>query len=182
MADFIDKMIGKLENFPMIRNTSDLSLIIPDASFNITDHGLAMDLPSLFADSHRDRLLYIHRDADIDSSLFANILIIFGHNDEKLFEFLHALGDKQILRDKLLWLITCFDLEQPQRIPNSNRALIQEFELFAITLFPYLVHYKIAEKLIVKAFEIIDLKDEPIELLDLQNEIISLMIDSEPKF
>jgi len=109
-----DEMQDAKKNFASIKpisNPKEVGLMIPDDSFEIKDFGLIRRIKSNLSQSG---IILINSPAEIRS--IPNILVIAGHNDNSLREYLTNLGEQGLLRDKVVLLNTCYDSGNPNLI------------------------------------------------------------------
>ncbi|HLG54933.1 MAG TPA: hypothetical protein VI485_06355 [Vicinamibacterales bacterium] len=130
LATDADLGLRNSSRVPLVRGPRDLSAIIPDESLQITDYGL------------KDRIKMSLRDvgvaiADRPELLErGNVLMISGHKDFRLAEYLVMLGMSGALRDKYVLLFSCND---PGDV-RLNSRLIGEFGAAGVHFFGSAVH------------------------------------------
>jgi YD repeat-containing protein len=115
---------------PLVRGPQDVSALIPDESFQVTDYGL------------RDRIRMYLKEFGVGVAdgprviERGNVLMISGHKDFRLAEYLTALGGKGALRDRYVLLFSCND---PGDV-TLNARLIGEFGAAGVHFFGDAVH------------------------------------------
>jgi len=101
-----------------IKGPDDLVVLIPQESFRVEDHGFVKNIKNILEGSG---IKVVHDPTQIGAA--PNVLIISGHNDEQLFAYLKDLGEKGVLKDKLIFLETCYATSNPDKLHD----LIQRY-------------------------------------------------------
>jgi hypothetical protein len=98
-------VIGKknAKNLPTISGSTDLAAYIPRDGFKVTDYGVLQDIE----DYLRQAQIETVRDTGIAEA--SNIIIITGHKDTSLQNYIMELGGKGCLQGKMVLVFSCYD-------------------------------------------------------------------------
>lgn len=110
---------------PLVLGPQDVSALVPPDSFQITDYGL-MDRIRMYLQKFGLGVADGPRVIE-----HGNVLVISGHKDFQLTEYLTALGERQALRGKYVLLFSCND---PGDVLLNSR-LTREFGAVGVHFF-----------------------------------------------
>jgi len=121
------------ESIRPVERATDIGALIPEESFAVIDHGMMKRIKSLL-ESGGVRVFRSGNDLlahERGSQNIPNILFISGHNDESLVNYLNRVGEKGVLRGKVIILNTCYSKGNP----NLAHDLIQKYGAKAVRLY-----------------------------------------------
>lgn len=108
-----------------IKRPGEVGLLIPEKSFPVKDFGL---IGRIKANLSAAGIVLIETPQQMVP--IPNVLIVSGHNDDALIEYLTGLGEQGLLKDKVILLNTCY----ADGNPNLLHDIIQKYEPKAVYL------------------------------------------------
>ena len=86
-----------------IKGPNDIAVLIPKESFKIQDHDFIKGVQKVFEGAG---IKVVNGPSELGD--IPNVIIISGHNDTELIRYLQDLGERGVLRDKVILLNTCY--------------------------------------------------------------------------
>ena len=167
---------------PVVRNASEVGLVIPPDEAGVDDKGMLKKLEDFFQQSG---VTAIREGADLKK--VGSVIVITAHNNRALFDYVQWLGDHQIegksaLDGKILMLTTCFE----EGNPNMVSELLKRYNCAGVHVQSERVHKDAVRQALAEFAKMLrDLKTKPDQparrLRDLYDAAVLKVIETCPK-
>lgn len=96
--------LKEIARIPVIRSAKDLGVMMPEPRFEITDKAVFR-----IVEEHKwaECLQFFRSSAEARAAPHVRVLIIAGHHDERMIDYLDYLGKEGVLTDRVILLYKC---------------------------------------------------------------------------
>jgi hypothetical protein len=151
--------IGKknAKNLPSISGPTDVAVYIPRDGFNVQDYSVLEEIEPYL---NQAQMKTVGDTRIVEAS---NIIIITGHKDEALRNYIMELGRKGCLQDKWILMLSCYE----QGDTAFNSKVIKEFGIRGINFFGDSINPQAVQEVVIAIPDV--LKKMPGSVSDLKD-------------
>jgi peptidoglycan hydrolase-like protein with peptidoglycan-binding domain len=125
LDDELNKAVDNLSNLPKLNSKDDIKIAFPsEGTFTVQDHGVINDLK----ENHLTNLFT----EGITPLQNSNVILITGHKDDALRQFIEAHGKAGNLKGKALVVFSCYDVVDA----NYYSSLVKKYNAREIIYYP----------------------------------------------
>ncbi len=96
--------LKEIARIPAIRSAKDLGVMMPESRFEIIDYGV---MQTVKEHDLAKCLQFFRSSAEARAAPHVRVLIIFGHHDKHMIDYLDYLGKEGVLTDRVILLYKC---------------------------------------------------------------------------
>jgi hypothetical protein len=127
LDDDTSKSLARAETIADVKSTKDLALVSDTLSFAVKDHGIVATVEDRLQEAgvavyRKISQEQAERGIRVDEP---NILVLTGHKDEAFREYVAALHDSGVLRDRVILILSCYakgDEDFNSAVLSSDKA------------------------------------------------------------